>query len=969
MKILPLLFSTAGLAFADTAPNVLFEDYTNTAVGMPIHGIIAVADLDGDGANELVVNAHNSANDSWSTQIWKKQSGMNYVNVTEGSGLNDLEAVTAGDFNCDGHVDFIHVNGARNETAIYRNDGSGRFTKVSIPAAESAHIFGFQDSIRAVDIDSDGDLDLVFGKAVGSGGAIVAVLNQSRNGGSTLQPFSGSTTLAVTSWIHNKAEVTDANGDGKPDLLSIRTAGDWPSGTHPDYPVTLFLNTGNSIGDYLNSDSAQGLAGFVRRDNCGIAAANVMSPLATWDVDNDGDLDLINGSSDWPWVSVPHIYINDGYGNYDQVNSPVYQSSNYYHHWVNLFDADFDGDVDAVWTGLHNFSNIYPRMWRNDGALAFSDVTATWGVTARIPGWGNLGMNGYHADLDGDGDFDFVVDMWGSGRVFSIYRNNAVQSGANWLGIKLIASSSAPNGLGARVEVISGGKKLTQYMADMNGGVRNFSDMRFGLGASASAESVKVYWPSGQISNMNDVAGNQIVSVTENDYTDKDSDGLTAYDELVVYGTNPIVADTDGDGLTDGLELGVGRFKVVSGSFTWQQARSDALSKSGDLASFPTEDRWNRALQNLGSNPFEEFIGLWIGASDAISDGSWTWVNGEAFSFGAWGNGRPSSTSDNSLDFAEVSGGRGTEIGKWYDCSPATSRDGYLLEIGYASNPLVADTDGDGLNDGEELTSGAPAAPTNLAPIVANGQVTLAFTAGVDGASPVANYQYSTDNGISWTSVTPAVTSSPVVITGLTNGTSYSIRLRAANAVGVGAASDAVTATPIPIVLRASAKVGVATSISVSKLATRASSVFGTAATVASVDASSEEGETVALAGSVIQYTPAVGFAGVDRFRVTFNSSGGELVGLVEMTTTGAGSEPSPPSSLGVNPGRLTPLSAGRIGIQFNGIPGVAYQLQRSTDLVSWTTVATITAGSRGEISYTDENPPSPNGFYRLSKP
>jgi hypothetical protein len=125
----------------------------------------------------------------------------------------------------------------------------------------------------------------------------------------------------------------------------------------------------------------------------------------------------------------------------------------------------------------------------------------------------------------------------------------------------------------------------------------------------------------------------------------------------------------------------------------------------------------------------------------------------------------------------------------------------------------------------------------------------------------------------------------------------------------------------------------------------------------------------VVLAGSVIHYTPAVGFAGVDRFRVTFNSSGGELVGLVEMTTTGAGSEPSPSSSLGVNPGRLTPLSNGRIGIQFNGIPGVGYQLQRSTDLVSWTTVATITAGSRGEISYTDENPPSPNGFYRLSTP
>jgi hypothetical protein len=174
----------------------------------------------------------------------------------------------------------------------------------------------------------------------------------------------------------------------------------------------------------------------------------------------------------------------------------------------------------------------------------------------------------------------------------------------------------------------------------------------------------------------------------------------------VTYGTNPTLADTDGDGLSDGYELGVGRFSIITGSFTWQQARTDALSKGGDLASFPTEDRWNRALQNLAANPFEDFTGLWIGASDAAVDGTWTWVNGESFSFAPWGTGRPSSTVGNSLDFAEVSGGGGSEIGKWYDRSSTTIRDGYLLETGYATSPTVADADGDGLNDGQEQTAG-----------------------------------------------------------------------------------------------------------------------------------------------------------------------------------------------------------------------------------------------------------------------
>jgi uncharacterized repeat protein (TIGR02543 family) len=192
----------------------------------------------------------------------------------------------------------------------------------------------------------------------------------------------------------------------------------------------------------------------------------------------------------------------------------------------------------------------------------------------------------------------------------------------------------------------------------------------------------------------------------EKDLSDSDNDGLTAYDELVTYGTNPAVADTDGDGLNDGYELGIGRFSIVTGSFTWQQARTDARSKGGDLASFPTEDRWNRALQNLGVNPFEDFTGLWIGASDAAVDGTWTWVNGESFSYASWGTSRPSSTVGNSLDFAEVSGGGGSEIGKWYDRSSTTIRDGYLLEMGYSTSPTVADADGDGLNDGQEQTAG-----------------------------------------------------------------------------------------------------------------------------------------------------------------------------------------------------------------------------------------------------------------------
>ncbi len=190
------------------------------------------------------------------------------------------------------------------------------------------------------------------------------------------------------------------------------------------------------------------------------------------------------------------------------------------------------------------------------------------------------------------------------------------------------------------------------------------------------------------------------------DLGDADADGLSAYLERAVYGTNPNLADTDGDGLTDAWEVGLGRFSIIQGTFTWDQARANAKAKGGDLASFPDENGWNRAMETLGANALDSYTGLWIGAVDAAAEGQWTWVNGETFLFQRWAANSPSIDPGNTLDYAEVSGGAGGEIGKWYDRSSTTTREGYLLEKGYASSPTDADSDDDGLRDGQERTRG-----------------------------------------------------------------------------------------------------------------------------------------------------------------------------------------------------------------------------------------------------------------------
>jgi surface protein len=90
-------------------------------------------------------------------------------------------------------------------------------------------------------------------------------------------------------------------------------------------------------------------------------------------------------------------------------------------------------------------------------------------------------------------------------------------------------------------------------------------------------------------------------------------------------------------------------------------------------------------------------------------------------------------------------------------------------------------------------------APTGMVATPGDGQIAIAFTPGNDGGSPVTNYEYSLDGGQTWIPLNPADATSPVTITGLDNGTEYTVQIRAVNAAGSGAASGDVTATPVTV--------------------------------------------------------------------------------------------------------------------------------------------------------------------------
>ena len=280
-----------------------------------------------------------------------------------------------------------------------------------------------------------------------------------------------------------------------------------------------------------------------------------------------------------------------------------------------------------------------------------------------------------------------------------------------------------------------------------------------------------------------------------------------------------------------------------------------------------------------------------------------------------------------------------------------------------------------------------PGAPTGVA--ATNGdlsQSSVSWTAPTStGGSPVTGYvvQYSSDGGATWTVATSSASTSPYVVTGLTNGTPYVFEMAAANMVGAGAfSSPSAAVTPIGPPGAPTAVAGTSYAKAQSTVSWSApSNTAGAPITAYVVRYSSDGGSTWATATSAAASSPYTVTGLTDGtsylFEVAATNSAGTGSFSAPSTPATPATTPSPPLSVAATSYANAQSSVSWATPATNGGAAItAYTVQYSSDGgTTWTTATSaaspyVVTGLTNGTSYSSQvaaTNPAGTGTYSSS--